>query len=141
MGIDFYRRALELQEKYRKPGMIFENTIQTNGTLLDNEWCQFFKENSFLVGISLDGPQEIHDTFRVDKKGQGTFDRVMQGLRLLQKYGVEYNVLVTVNRKNADHPLEVYRFLRDEVGASWIQFIPVVERIDEEGTDSLSERK
>ncbi len=133
MGVDFYRRALELQEKYRKPGMIFENTIQTNGTLLDNEWCQFFKENSFLVGISLDGPQEIHDTFRVDKKGQGTFDRVMQGLRLLQKYGVEYNVLVTVNSKNADYPLEVYRFLRDEVGTTWIQFIPVVERIDEEG--------
>ena len=133
MGIDFYRRALELQEKYRKPGMVFENTVQTNGTLLDSEWCQFFKENNFLVGISLDGPQELHDAYRVDKKGQGTFDRVMQGLRLLQKYGVEYNVLVTVNRKNADYPLEVYRFLRDEVGTTWIQFIPVVERIDEEG--------
>jgi uncharacterized protein len=133
MGIDFYRRAIELQEKYRKPGMNFENTMQTNGTLLDDEWCQFFKENNFLIGISIDGPRELHNIYRVDKKGEGSFDRVMRGLRLLQKHGVEYNVLTTVNRINADHPLEVYRFLRDEAGADWIQFIPVVERINEEG--------
>lgn len=133
MGIDFYRRAIELQEKYRKPGMNFENTMQTNGTLLDDEWCQFFKENNFLIGISIDGPRELHDIYRVDKKGEGSFDRVMRGLRLLQKHGVEYNVLTTVNRINADHPLEVYRFLRDEAGVDWIQFIPVVERINEEG--------
>lgn len=133
MGIDFYRRAIELQEKYRKPGMSFENTMQTNGTLLDDEWCRFFKENNFLIGISIDGPRELHDAYRVDKKGNGTFDRVMKGLRLLQKHGVEYNVLTTVNRANADYPLEVYRFLRDEAGTDWIQFIPVVERINEEG--------
>ena len=104
MGIDFYRRAIELQERYRKPGMTFENTIQTNGTLLNDEWCQFFKENNFLVGISIDGPREFHDSYRVDKKGKGTFDRVMCGLRLLQKHGVEYNVLTTINRINAEYP-------------------------------------
>jgi uncharacterized protein len=133
MGIDFYRRAIELQEKYRKPGMTFENTMQTNGTLLDDEWCRFFKENDFLIGISIDGPQEIHDSYRVDKKGQGTFDKVMRGLRLLQKHDVEYNVLTTINRINADHPLEVYCFLRDEARTDWIQFIPVVDGVDEEG--------
>ncbi|MCQ1535643.1 anaerobic sulfatase maturase [Methanosarcina sp. KYL-1] len=133
MGIDFYRRAIELQEQYKKPGMTFENTMQTNGTLLDDEWCRFFKENDFLIGISIDGPQELHDAYRVDKKGEGSFDKVMRGLHLLQKHGVEYNVLTTVNRANAGYPLEVYRFLRDEAKADWIQFIPVVERINEEG--------
>lgn len=133
MGIDFYRRAIELQEKYRKPSMKFENTMQTNGTLLDDEWCRFFKENDFLIGISIDGPRGLHDSYRVDKRGQGTFDRVMRGLRLLQKHGVKYNVLTTINRINAEYPLEVYRFLRDEARTSWIQFIPVVERINEKG--------
>jgi uncharacterized protein len=133
MGIDFFRHAVELQEKYRKPGMTFENTMQTNGTLLNDEWCRFLKENNFLVGISIDGPRELHDVYRVDKEGKGTFDRVMRGLRLLQKHGVEYNVLTTINRINADHPLEVYHFLRDEARTEWIQFIPVVERVDEEG--------
>ena len=133
MGIDFYRRAVELQEKYRKPGIIFENTMQTNGTLLDDEWCQFFKENNFLIGISIDGPHELHDAYRVDKKGNGTFNQVMKGLRLLQKHGVAYNILTTVNRRNADYPLEVYHFLRDDARTEWIQFIPVVERIDDNG--------
>jgi len=110
MGVDFYRRSIELQNKYRRPGMTFENTLQTNGTLLNDEWCEFFRENDFLIGISIDGPRHIHDTYRMDKKGGATFDRVMRGLRLLQKHGVEYNVLVTVNRKNAAHPIEVYRF-------------------------------
>ncbi|AKB18145.1 Putative arylsulfatase regulatory protein [Methanosarcina sp. WWM596] len=107
--------------------------MQTNGTLLNDEWCRFFKENNFLIGISIDGPRELHDAYRVDKKGNGSFDRVMGGLRLLQKHGVEYNVLTTVNRANADHPLEVYHFLRDEAKTDWIQFIPVVERINEGG--------
>ncbi|HMK35746.1 MAG TPA: anaerobic sulfatase maturase [Desulfomonilaceae bacterium] len=129
MGVNFYRRAIELQEKYRRPGMAFENTMQTNGTLLNDEWCEFFRENDFLIGISIDGPRQLHDTYRKDKKGRSTFDRVMNGLRLLQKYGVEYNVLVTVNRINANYPLQVYRFLRDEVGASWMQFIPSIERL------------
>ena len=133
MGIDFYRRAIEFQNKYRKPGMTFENTMQTNGTLLNDEWCEFFKENNFLIGISIDGPRELHDAYRVNKGGEGTFDKVMRGLRLLQKHEVEYNVLTTVNRINADYPLEVYRFQRDEVGTDWIQFIPVVERLDDQG--------
>lgn len=138
MGIDFYRRAIELQEKYRRPGMTFENTMQTNGTRLNAEWCEFFRENNFLIGISIDGPRELHDAHRVDKRGQPTFDRVMRGLRLLQKHGVEYNVLVTVNRINADHPREVYRFLRDEVETSWIQFIPAIERL-KDGVVSLNQ--
>jgi uncharacterized protein len=133
MGLDFFRRAITLADKYRRPGMTFLHTMQTNGTLLDDEWAAFFKENNFLIGISLDGPRELHDVYRLDKGGRPTFDRVMRGVRLLQKHGVEFNVLTTVNRINGDYPLEVYRFLRDEVGADWMQFIPVVERINEDG--------
>jgi uncharacterized protein len=133
MGLDFYRRVMALVEKYRRPGMRFLHTLQTNGTLLDDEWAAFFKEHSFLIGISLDGPRELHDVYRVDKGGQPTFDKVLRGLRLLQKHGVEFNVLTTVNRVNADYPLEVYRFLRDEVKTDWMQFIPVVERINADG--------
>jgi len=141
MGVDFFRRAIALQEKYRKPGMTFENTLQTNGTLLTDEWCEFFKENNYLIGLSLDGPRELHDANRVDKKGGSTFDRVMHGLRLLQKHGVEYNILTTINRVNADYPLEIYRFLRDEVKTTWMQFIPVVERINEDGRTLYQEGK
>jgi uncharacterized protein len=139
MGVDFYRRAIANQEQYRKPGMTFENTMQTNGTLLDDEWCQFFKENDYLIGISIDGPRHLHDAHRVDKGGAPTFDKVMRGLRLLQKHGVEYNVLVTVNRLTADHPKEVYRFLRDEVSTEWIQFIPVIERMNQDGLNLIQE--
>jgi uncharacterized protein len=131
MGVDFYRRAIDLQEKYRKPSMTFENTLQTNGTLLNDEWCEFFRENNFLVGISIDGSRELHDAHRVDRKGMPTFDRVMKGLHLLRKHGVEFNVLVTVNRLNANYPIETYRFLRDEAGANWMQFIPATERLSE----------
>jgi len=133
-GIDFYRRALAFQEQYKRPGMTFENTMQTNGTLLTDDWCAFLAENGFLVGISIDGPGALHDHYRVDKRGRPTFDKVMKGLRLLQKHRVEYNVLTTVNRINAEHPVEVYRYLRDEVGTDWIQFIPVVERLNDDGT-------
>jgi uncharacterized protein len=133
MGLDYYRRAMELENQYRKPGMTFLNTIQTNGTLLTDEWCEFFAEHDFLVGISIDGPRELHDAYRVTKQGKGTFEKVMRGLRLLQKHSVEYNVLTTVNRLTGDYPLEVYRFLRDDVGTDWMQFIPVVERVDAEG--------
>jgi uncharacterized protein len=133
MGVDFYRRAIEFQKRYARPGMVFENTMQTNGTLLDDEWCEFFQENDYLIGISIDGPRHLHDTYRLDKGGGPTFDRVMRGLRLLQKHGVEYNILVAVNRANADYPLEVYRFLRDEARTTWIQLIPVIERLDEKG--------
>jgi uncharacterized protein len=139
MGVGFYRKAIEYQEKYKRPGMVFENTMQTNGTLLDDEWCEFFKENDFLIGISIDGPRHLHDAHRVDKGGAPTFDRVMRGLRLLQKYGVEYNILVTVNRLTADHPKEVYRFLRDEAKTTWIQFIPVIERMNMDGMNLIQE--
>jgi uncharacterized protein len=133
MGLDFFRRGVEIAERHRKPGMSFLHTIQTNGTLLDDEWCAFLAEHGFLVGISIDGPRHLHDAYRVDKRGDGSFDKVMRGLRLLQRHGVEYNVLTTVNRVNGDHPLDVYRFLRDEVGTTWMQFIPVVERVDADG--------
>jgi len=139
MGIPFFQRAIEFEEKYRRPGMTFENTIQTNGTLLSDQWCEFLKRNNFLVGISIDGPRELHDAFRVDRIGKPTFDKVMRGLRLLQKHGVDYNILTTVNRVNGDHPLEVYRFLRDDARTSWIQFIPVVERINSDGSTLYQE--
>ena len=139
MGLDFYRRAVALAEKYRRPGMKYLHTLQTNGTLLDDEWAAFFKQHDFLIGISIDGPRDVHDVYRVDKGGRPTFDRVMRGLRLLQKHGVEHNVLTTVNGVNADYPLEVYRFLRDDAGATWMQFIPVVERIGADGPALLQE--
>lgn len=127
MGIEFFQKAIKFQEIYKKPGTQIYNTIQTNGILLDNKWCKFFRENNFLVGISIDGPRELHDAYRKDKKGNPSFDQVMRGLKLLQKYEVEFNILSTVNRINADYPLEVYNFFKDEVGAKHIQFIPIVE--------------
>ncbi|MDA8308830.1 MAG: anaerobic sulfatase maturase [Deltaproteobacteria bacterium] len=133
MGLDFFRRSLELQKKYRKPGVRIENTFQTNGILLDDEWCSFFHENDFLVGLSMDGPAELHDFYRKDKKGRGTFETVARAARLLRKHKVEFNILCTVNSKNQDRPLEVYRFFRDEIGARYIQFIPVVERVNRTG--------
>lgn len=137
MGLDFFRRALRYQAQYRPSHVRITNTIQTNGVTLDDEWCGFFKENGFLVGISIDGPRHLHDAYRPDKGGSPTFDHVMQGLRLLQKYDVEYNVLTTVHTANADHPLTVYHFLRDEVGTTFMQFIPVVERVGQ--TSELTE--
>lgn len=133
MGLDFFRRSAELEKKYQKPGTRIENTFQTNGILLDDAWCRFFHANNYLIGLSMDGPRELHDTYRKDKGGQGTFDRVMRAVRLLHKHKVEFNILCTVNAKNADHPLEVYRFFRDELGARYIQLIPVVERDNENG--------
>jgi uncharacterized protein len=128
MGLDFFRRAMELVQKYTRPDITVNHTIQTNGTLLDDEWCQFFREHNFLVGLSLDGPQELHDAYRVDKGGAPTFDKVVAAARLLQAHGVEFNILCTVHAANGDHPLEVYRFFRDEIGADFVQFIPIVER-------------
>ncbi len=133
MGLDFFRRSLELQKKFARPGTRIENTFQTNGILLDDEWCRFFRENNFLIGLSMDGPKELHDHYRKDKGGRGTFDRVMRAARLLQKHEVDFNILCTVNRRNADHPLDVYRFFRDELEAHYIQFIPIVERENESG--------
>ena len=133
MGLDFFRRALELQQKYRRPGMRVHNSLQTNGTLLDDAWCDFFKQHDFLIGLSLDGPRELHDVYRVDKGGHPTFDRVMAALALLKRHHVEFNILTTLHAANAAHPLEVYRFLRDEAGTRFMQFIPIVERDNETG--------
>jgi len=129
MGIDFFERSIAYVEKYRKPGMQVMYSIQTNGTLIDDAWAAFFKRHDFLVGISIDGPQAMHDAYRVDKGGQPTFDKVMRGLRFLQAHGVEYNTLTTLHHANADHPVEVYRFLRDECASRFIQFIPIIERV------------
>jgi uncharacterized protein len=101
--------------------------------LLNEEWCEFFRQNNFLIGLSLDGPRAMHDTYRVDKGGQPTFDKVMRAARLMQQHKVEFNILTTVNSANAGHPVEVYRFLRDEVGTQFIQLIPIVERMNEKG--------
>ena len=128
MGLEFFKRSIEHARKYARPGMTIQHTIQTNGTLIDDEWAAFFKEHNFLVGISIDGPREMHDVYRQDKGGAPTFDKVMRGLSFLKKHGVEWNALVTLNHANVDHPVEVYRFLRDECGAKFIQFIPIVER-------------
>jgi uncharacterized protein len=133
MGLDFFKRSVEVEKKYQKPGTIIQNTLQTNGTLLDDEWCEFLRENKFLVGLSLDGPREMHDRYRVDRAGRPTFDRVMNAVRLMQKHKVDFNILCTVNAANGDHPLDVYRFFRDEAGAEYLQFIPVVERVSERG--------
>ncbi len=128
MGLDFFKLAIALQQKYRKPGMRIYNALQTNGTLLDDAWCEFFHAHQFLIGLSVDGPRDLHDANRVDKGGRPTFDRVMAGLALLKRHSVEFNILTTVHAANAPHPLRVYRFLRDEAGAQFIQFIPIVER-------------
>ncbi len=132
-GLEFFKEAVALQRKYQRPGQLITNAIQTNATLLDDDWCRFFHEHDFLVGVSLDGPAALNDRYRVDRAGNGTFKRVMAGLELLNKHEVEFNILATVNAGNADHPLEVYRFLRDEADAQYIQFIPIVQRKNDTG--------
>ncbi len=127
LGIDFFKRVVELQKPFAK-GKTITNSLQTNGTLLDDEWCRFLKRHNFMVGISLDGPQEIHDRYRKDRKGRGTFEQVMRGLRLLQEHKVEYNVLACVAHETAARPLDVYRFFRG-AGVEFIQFTPIVERM------------
>lgn len=133
MGLDFFKRAVALQQKYRKPGTRIYNAFQTNGVLLDADWARFFRSHDFLIGLSMDGPAHLHDFYRVDKGGQPTHHKVMAAARLLQQHRVEFNILTTVHAGNAQHPLEVYRFLRDEVGAQFMQFIPIVERDNDTG--------
>lgn len=125
--LSFYKRVVELQRKYAA-GRIIDNTIQTNGTLLDDEWCRFFRDNNWLVGVSVDGPQEFHDEYRRNKMGAPSFRKVMQGINLLKKHGVEWNALAVVNDFNADYPLDFYRFFK-EIECRYIQFTPIVERI------------
>ncbi len=126
-GLDFYRRAVALQKQYARPGQVIQNDLQTNGTLLDDEWCAFLKENRFLVGLSIDGPRAVHDQYRVTRRQQPTFDSVMQAVSRLRKFGVPFNTLTCVHRRNARQPIDIYRFLRDEVGSTYMQFTPVVE--------------
>jgi uncharacterized protein len=129
--VDYFRQIVELQKRHGG-GRKVSNAIQTNGTRLDAEWCRFFRENNFLVGLSIDGPRKLHDTYRVDKGGKPTFDRVMAGLQLLKRHGVEFNTLTVVSASNVKRPLEVYDFLKEN-GSGFIQLIPLVERAATDG--------
>jgi uncharacterized protein len=133
MGLDFFKRAVAVEKKYARPGQRIENSFQTNGILIDEDWCRFFHDNNFLIGLSLDGPRELHNAYRHDKGGQPVFDKVERAARLMQKHGVEFNILCTVNAANSRRPLEVYRYFRDDLGACYLQFIPIVERDNETG--------
>lgn len=126
--ISFYKKALELQKKYGR-GRKIDNVLQTNGTMLTDAWCEFFKENNFLIGISIDGPQDFHDEYRRNKGGLPTFVKVMKGINLLKKHGVEFNAMAVVNEYNADYPVEFYKFFK-EIDCRYIQFAPIVERIN-----------
>lgn len=126
-SIDFYRKALSLQQKYAG-GRRIDNVIQTNGTLLTDEWCEFFAQNHWLVGISIDGPQPDHDHYRLTAAGKPSWQKVMQGIKLLKKHGVEWNAMAVVNAYNANHPLEFYRFFKEN-GCQFLQFTPIVERL------------
>lgn len=126
-SIDFYRKALSLQQKYAG-GRRIDNVIQTNGTLLTDEWCEFFAQNHWLVGISIDGPQPYHDHYRLTAAGKPSWKKVMQGIKLLKKHGVEWNAMAVVNAYNVNHPLEFYRFFKEN-GCQFLQFTPIVERL------------
>lgn len=133
MGVSFFRKAVELQARYAG-GKRVTNGLQTNGTLLDDEWCEFLADRGFLVGLSVDGPEDLHDRYRVDKRGKPSFSKVMRGLDFLKKHGCEFNTLTVVNSVNSKEPLRVYRFLK-EIGSQFMQFIPLVERAGN-GTDA-----
>jgi len=135
LGVDYFKKVVELQKKYAN-GKKIENSFQTNGVLLNDVWCGFFLENNFLVGISIDGPKELHDKYRVYKGGQSSFEKVMLGISYLKKLNVNFNTLTVVNKENSYHPLKVYNFLK-EVGSGFMQFIPVVERITNSKRENL----
>jgi uncharacterized protein len=137
-GLDFFRRSVALASKYRRPNVRVLHTLQTNGTLIDDEWARFFKENNYLVGLSVDGPRALHDAYRVTKSNEGSFDEVIRGWRLMRKHAVDANILCTIHAANADHPLEVYRFFRDELKAEYIQLIPIVERATPETIETAN---
>jgi uncharacterized protein len=129
MGLEFFQRSANFVRKYKRPDQHITYTLQTNGILLDDAWCSFFKKHDFLIGLSMDGPSALHNAYRVNKGGQGSFDQVRRAWDLLQKHGVDTNILCTVHAANASHPLDVYRFFRDDLRARFIQFIPIVERV------------
>jgi uncharacterized protein len=130
LGLGFFEKVVALQKRHAKAGQRIENDLQTNGTLLDDDWARFLKAHNFLVGLSIDGPREIHDHYRITKHGEPTFDRVYAAARSLQKHGARFNTLTCVSRFNASRPLDVYRFLRREIGSTYLQFIPIVEPRD-----------
>ena len=130
--LSFFQRALQLQRHYAN-GRTIDNCLQTNGTLLTDEWCEFLRENNFLVGISIDGPQQFHDAYRHTRSGQPTFSEVMHGIGLLEKHGVQWNAMATVNHQNADHPTEFYQFFKS-IGCQYLQFTPIVEPFSRSGT-------
>jgi serine-type anaerobic sulfatase-maturating enzyme len=132
MGLDFFQRSVDFVKKYKRPGQPVTYTLQTNGTHIDEEWCSFFKKHNFLIGLSIDGPAELHNAYRVDKGGQGNFEKAHHAWELLQKHQVDTNILCTVHAANGYHPLEVYRFFRDNLQAQFIQFIPIVEQVTKE---------
>ncbi|HES59106.1 MAG TPA: anaerobic sulfatase-maturation protein, partial [Caldithrix sp.] len=132
LGVDFFKRAVELQQKYAD-GKTIENAFQTNGVLIDDKWAEFFYENKFLIGISIDGPEKFHDRYRVNRGRKGSFKQVMRGMEFLKKHRVEFNTLTVVQNHNSQYPLEIYHFLK-EIGSTFIQFIPIVERISEMNT-------
>jgi uncharacterized protein len=135
-GLDFYQRSVALANRHRKPHhRRVLHTMQTNGTLIDDEWAAFFKQHNYLIGLSIDGPRELHDAYRIDKKGRGSFDDVIRGWNCLRAHDVDTNILCTIHAANADHPLAVYRFFRDELQARYIQLIPIVERATEQTID------
>jgi len=138
-GLDFFKRSVALAERYRGPHQRVLHTLQTNGTLIDDEWATFLKANNYLVGLSIDGPRDMHDAYRIDKKGARTFDDVIGAWQCLRRHNVDVNILCTVHAANADHPLAVYRFFRDELKAEYIQLIPIVERATPE-TIALANR-
>ncbi|PJB00269.1 MAG: anaerobic sulfatase maturase [Ignavibacteriales bacterium CG_4_9_14_3_um_filter_30_11] len=135
LDVEYFKKAVNLQRKYAN-GKKINNSFQTNGILLDNEWCKFFKDNSFLIGLSIDGPRELHDRYRVDKGGRPTFDRVMHGLSLLKKHNIDFNTLTVVQKDNSYYPIEVYNFLK-EIGSGYMQFIPIVERVTRVNDNSI----
>lgn len=130
MGLGYFEKIVALQKKYQKPGQRIENDLQTNGILLNDSWARFLRQHKFLVGISIDGPAELHDRYRVTRSGKPTFEKVMAGVAALKRHQVPFNALVTVNRTNARFPLEVYRFLTRDLGATYIQYNPCVEPVD-----------
>ena len=134
--ISFYRKAIMYQRKYGR-GRVITNSLQTNGVLLNDEWCRFFKDNDFLIGISIDGPEHCHDVYRKNKGGAGTFRQVMRGIELLQKHGVDFNTLSVINDYNVQFPLDVYRFFK-EIGSQYMQFSPIVERVSDFRPDGLT---
>ena len=137
MGLDFYQEALRLQHLLAPQNIVVSNSLQTNGTLIDAKWCQFFRENNFLVGLSLDGPAALHNEFRHTKDGRGSFDGAMQAVDLFKRFDVNFNILCSLHQANCGYPLEVYRFLRKEVGAEFIQFIPILQRtLDQHGQET-----